>query len=272
MPEVHLRVKVAYFRFFINAASRFADALIFVSKSAREDWKHFFPKSLKPAYMIYLGKGTKFRSDIDADEVDRVIRKYGLTRPYIFHIGTIEPRKNLTRLVAAFAQLSDSFPSHSLVIAGMNGWKCAELYERVSNLHLQSRVVFTGFVAEEDKPGLIAGAEVFVYPSLYEGFGIPVLEALACGTPSLASNVSAIPEVAGDAALLVDPRNADDIARGLESLLADADLRASLRAKGIRQAGRFSWSQTTEETLKIYATAVGNNTSQRSSRAFQPIV
>jgi glycosyltransferase involved in cell wall biosynthesis len=180
MPEVHLPVKLAYFRFFIRAASRHADALIFISTSTKTDWRRYFPKSSKPSFVIPHGKAPTYRPDIDPCEIDRTTLKHGITQPYILYIGTIEPRKNLPRLVAAFAQLAESFPAHKLVIAGMKGWMYADLYEKVKSFHLQSRVVFTGFVPEEDKPGLLAGAEVFVYPSLYEGFGIPVDDYASC--------------------------------------------------------------------------------------------
>jgi len=254
IPEVHLPVKLAYFRFFIRAVSRRADALIFISTSTKADWRRYFPKSSKPSFVIPMGKGPAYRPDIDPCEIDRTTLKHGITQPYILYIGTIEPRKNLPRLVAAFAQLAESFPAHRLVIAGMKGWMYAELYEKVKSLHLQSRVIFTGFVPEEDKPGLLAGAEVFVYPSLYEGFGIPVLEALACGAPTLTSNISSLPEVAGDAAVLVNPEEIDDIANGLQKLLTNSALRDSLRLKCVYQASLFDWNRTVDATIQAYLT------------------
>jgi hypothetical protein len=125
-------------------------------------------------------------------------------------------------------------------------------------LDLESRVVFTGFVSEEDKPYLIRGAEIFTYVSLYEGFGIPVLEALACGTPTLTSDVSSIPEIAGDSALLIDPSSVQEIATGLERLLGDVSLRNELAAKSISQAARFSWPDTAADMLRVYRKAAGH--------------
>ena len=184
-----------------------------------------------------------------------MVRGYGLTQPYVLYIGTIEPRKNLDRLTQAFSTLAQTYPTHTLVIAGMKGWMYESLFELVRTLGLENRVVFTGFVAETDKPFLIRGAEVFAYVSLYEGFGIPVLEALACGTPTLTSDVSSIPEVTGDAALLIDPSSVQDITAGLERLLADPSLRNELAAKSISQAARFSWPATAATTLNLYRKA-----------------
>jgi glycosyltransferase involved in cell wall biosynthesis len=255
MPEVHTRVKLVYFHFFIRAANRLADALIFVSKATESDWVRYFPNTSRTRFVVPLGKAPIYSPDLPVDKIDQVLERYKLARPYILYIGTIEPRKNLTRLVTAFALLAQSFPMHILVIAGMKGWMYEELFEAVMKLRLDSRVSFTGFVAEEDKPYLIAGAEAFVYPSLYEGFGIPVLEAIACGTPTLTSNRSSLPEVAGDAALLIDPENVEDIAFHLEQLLNDSELRDSLREKSIVQAALFNWARTAEETIRVYQMA-----------------
>jgi glycosyltransferase involved in cell wall biosynthesis len=270
MPDVHLKTKVIYFRFFIAASSSLADALIFVSDSTKADWKKRYPCSTVPGYTVPLGKSSAFHANIDQECVSTTLRKYRLTRPYVLYIGTIEPRKNLVRLVQAFAQVSDKIPSYSLVISGMMGWGYSEVFDVVRQLNLESRVVFTGFIGEEDKPPLLSGAAAFVYASLYEGFGIPVLEALACGTPTLTSDTSSLPEVAGDAALLADPDDTADIARELERLLFDEHLRTSLRRKGIQQAENFSWERTVHATLSVYdalvpcaANASGNRSELR---------
>jgi glycosyltransferase involved in cell wall biosynthesis len=253
MPEVHVVAKIFYFRFFIHAASCLADALVFVSESTRTDYRRFFPGHSKATYVTHLGKAPAFRPDLDPAMVQHALNKYKLNKPYLLYIGTIEPRKNLARLVEAFHQIGDSCATHSLVIAGMKGWMYEDLFAAVRRFNLETRIIFTGFVAEEDKAYLIAGAEVFVYPSLYEGFGIPVLESLACGTPTLTSNVSSLPEVAGDAALLVNPDSPEDIATGLRRLLADSTLRESLRNKSIARATCFSWRRTAQETFQVYA-------------------
>jgi glycosyltransferase involved in cell wall biosynthesis len=254
MPEVHTRIKVYYFRFFLSAGSSLADALIFVSNSTSEDWKHYFPKFSKPTFVIPHGKASIFRPDLPTEKIRSVQQKYNLTKPYLLYVGTIEPRKNLTRLVEAFAQLAQSFPQYCLVLAGMKGWKYTDLFAAIRSLNLQSRVIFTGFIAEEDKPYLISGSELFVYPSLYEGFGMPVLEAMACGTPTLTSNTSSLSEVAGEGALLVEPTSVEDIASGLKRLLTDAALRDSFCQKALHQASLFGWGSAANMTIQAYRT------------------
>jgi glycosyltransferase involved in cell wall biosynthesis len=257
MPDVHLATKIRYVRFFTGAASRRADALGFDSHSALNDFLKYFPNPRPSCDVVHLGKSPEFRPDLDPVQVTRVIKEHGLTQPYILYIGTIEPRKNLVRLAEAFSSLTETYPNHTLVIAGMKGWMYESLFELVQTLSLENRVVFTGFVSENDKPYLIRGAQVFTYVSLYEGFGIPVLEALACGTPTLTSNISSIPEVTGDAALLIDPTNMQEIAAGLERLLGDASLRQELMTRSISQAASFSWAATATATLNLYRKALG---------------
>jgi glycosyltransferase involved in cell wall biosynthesis len=252
-PEHHLRTKLRYFRFFLRASQRRADYILFVSASTQRDYLRMFPRAHKTYRVTALGKGEQFSADSDSRAVDAVLNKYGIVRPYILFVGTIEPRKNLNRLVQAFAAISQEFPRHSLVIAGKRGWMYDSLFAEVKQKGLETRVLFPGFVDEADKVELLQGADVFVYPSVYEGFGIPVLEALACGTPTITSNVSSMPEVAGDAALLVDPTDADQIKEALLRILRDADLRLQLSAKAIEQARKFDWQTTARETLEGYS-------------------
>jgi glycosyltransferase involved in cell wall biosynthesis len=252
MPQVHIKTKCLYYNFFLRAGSRRADAVIFVSRSTQEDWRRYFPDSPVKQFVIPLGKGPDYRPDLPSAQVQDVLKRYSLSQPYLLYLGTIEPRKNLTRLVQAFAQVQSSFPSHSLVIAGKKGWMYDELFRTVAELDLDDRIVFTGFVEEQDKPYLIVASEIFVYPSLYEGFGIPVLEALACGTPTLTSDNSSLREVAGDAAVLVNPESVDDIALKMRMLLSDSAMRESLRAKAILQAAKFDWTRMAYETIQTY--------------------
>ena len=252
MPEVHQRKKIAYFRTFIRAAVRRADKIIFISHSAEQDCISFLGAPRGSSAVIHLGKSDAFGLNLDPVEIRKVREKYRLPQEYVLYVGTVEPRKNLSRLVSAFAAVSGQHPGLVLVVAGMKGWMNEGLLENIRSLHLESRVVFTGFIPESEKPFLIAGAKVFAYPSLYEGFGIPVLEALACGIPTLTSNVSSLPEVAGDAALTVDPRNVPEMALALERLLSDASLRAELRESSVRQAAQFTWAKTAALTLRAY--------------------
>ena len=171
---------------------------------------------------------------------------YGIPGPYCLFMGRIQPRKNLVRLIEAFARILSDHPGLNLVLAGPEGWLTKSIHQTVDALGLAARVHFPGYVAEEDKAALISGARVFVYPSLYEGFGFPVLEAQSCGVPLLTSRTSSLPEVAGEGALLVDPLDVTAMASGLNRLLSDVDLQRTLVAAGMRNLTRFSWESTAE--------------------------
>jgi glycosyltransferase involved in cell wall biosynthesis len=256
MSEMHERVKRLYFRFFIRADVRFADKLIFVSRSTMSDCIARLGNVRGTSTVIHLGKSEAFHTGLAASEIRRVKKKYGLNAEFVLFVGTIEPRKNLSRLVSAFASVCDRHAGLQLVIAGMKGWMYDDLLQTVKELNLQSRVIFTGFVPEEEKPFLIAAARVFAYPSLYEGFGIPVLEALACGIPTVTSNLSSLPEVAGDAALTVDPSSVDAISSALEKLISDEPLRERLKREASRQAAKFTWTKTAVMTREAYDDAL----------------
>lgn len=269
MAEVHEPVKIAYFRSFIRGAVRFSDKIIFVSHSTMRDCVARLGAVRGSAEVIYLGKSEAFHSKLDEIEVWRVRRKFGLETDFVLYLGTIEPRKNLARLVSAFAALADRHPNLLLVIAGMKGWMYDDLLETIDKFDMKSRVIFTGFVPEEEKPFLMAGATVFVYPSLYEGFGIPVLEALACGVPTLTSRVSSLPEVVGDAALMVDPLDLEEISSALERLLSDGDLRDRLRQESLRQAAQFTWTKTAAMTLRAYRSVIAPCDAPQSEQSCQ---
>lgn len=185
------------------------------------------------------------RAARNPERLHAVRARYGLAEgPYVLSLGRIQPRKNLVRLIKAFDQISAHHPTLQLVLAGPMGWLARPIREHVAALGLQGRVLFPGYVAEEDKAALISGAVVFAFPSLYEGFGFPVLEAQACDVPVLTSTTSSLPEVAGDGALLVDPMDTSAIAQGLLRLLTDADLRQSQISYGRSNLERFSWQKT----------------------------
>ncbi len=252
MPNVHTRVKLAYFRFFLNASRGLANRLLFVSQSTMVDYLQLFPRDPATCHVTPLGVGDEFHPIRDDSVIEDVLERYGVTRPYVLFLGTIEPRKNIARLIESFALLESFTDDLKLVIAGKKGWMYGDVFPTVLNLGLEKRVIFTDFVREADKPALICGSTVFAYPSLYEGFGIPVLEALACGVPSLTSRVSSLPEVAGEAALLVNPTDIGEMTRALNRLLSDEPLREELRLRGPEQASRFTWSVTAHKTYSAY--------------------
>jgi glycosyltransferase involved in cell wall biosynthesis len=185
------------------------------------------------------------------DVIEAACRRHGVRRPYLIHLGSLHPRRNLDRLLDAFARVPEA-RAVQLVLAGRLERPYRTVDPLVRRRGLEARVRHLGYVPEADLPPLVAGAEALVYPSLYEGFGLPVLEAMACGTPVLTSGVSALPETAGGAALLVDPASADAIAEGLASLLRDEGLRARLREAGRARARLFSWRRAAEATLAVF--------------------
>jgi len=184
---------------------------------------------------------------------DDILKKRGVTKDYILFVGTIEPRKNLEKLVRAFKLLIESRgDKYELVIVGKLGWKYDAFLQSLKTLGIQDKIKFLGYVPDTDLPIIYKHASVFVYPSVYEGFGLPVLEAMAYGTPVITSNVSSLPEVAGDAALLVNPYDEGQIAEGMDKVLSDPELRRQLIRRGREQVKKFSWMETASRTLELY--------------------
>jgi glycosyltransferase involved in cell wall biosynthesis len=177
----------------------------------------------------------------------------------LLFVGTLEPRKNLVRLLQAFALLQNEHPDLHLLLAGRKGWLYDDIFAAVEQYHLSERVHFLDFVADEDLPALYNLAEAFVYPSLYEGFGFPVLEALACGAPVVTTKVSSLPEVAGTAAIFVDPLEPEDIADGIRTALSNP---ASLRIAGPQQAAAFRWERAGQELVAMYRELVATTTAR----------
>ncbi len=183
--------------------------------------------------------------------------RHGLPERFVLYVGTLEPRKNLTTLLDAFALVSRSLPDVPLLIGGGKGWMYEPIFARLEQLQLRERVKVIGYIPEEELPLWYAAATVFVFPSIYEGFGMPPLEAMACGTPVVTSNTSSLPEVVGDAGIMVSPRDTAALADAIRRLLTDADLHASLRRRGLERANRFSWADTAAATLAAYQAAIG---------------
>ena len=252
LPHMHTRAKGAYMRFFIRRAIRRADRLIFVSTSGLDDCRRWFGLPLRNAVVVHHGKSDAFRPKGSAEELASVRARYRLPEHYLLYLGTLEPRKNVPLLLRAFAELTRPHPEARLVIAGKKGWHFDEIFHTAASLNLEDHVLFTGYVDEADKPALMRGASLFVYPSLHEGFGIPVLEAMASGVPTIAGNRTSIPEIAADGALLINPESLPELSNALEFLYSNPVARAGLVAKGLEQAARFSWKKTAEETAAVY--------------------
>lgn len=206
--------------------------------------------------VVPAGVDARFRPVRDTMKLEQVCQRYRLPEWFILFVGTLEPRKNLPRLITAYAQMRrhTGLP-HQLVIAGKPGWLYQEIYEQVTKEGLSENVHFIGFVADDDLPALYTLADLLAFPSLYEGFGLPPLEAMACGTPVVASNRSSLPEAVGSAGLLVDPENIDALADALARVLGDAPLRVRLADLGRAQAARFTWQAAAERLLEAYRLA-----------------
>ena len=252
-PEFHQEENVRHALQGTRETLARADAIIAISRATRQDLIDRLHAPADRIVVTQLAAGSQYVRVEDSRRKTQVREKYRLPSDFILCVGSIEPRKNIARLLQAYARLTSARQTGvQLVIAGGTGWLNTDIYSTVRRLGLETQVHFIGYVEENDLPVVYSLAAVFVYPSLYEGFGLPVLEAMQCGVPVLTSNVSSLPEVAGDAALLVTPTEVDDIAYGLKRLLEDADLRAELRARGYQRAREFSWERCARETLAVY--------------------
>jgi len=246
-----------YLRLFLRPTLRRADRLIAISHSCASDLVEFQSEVRGKVAVVYLAVGKEFRPAQDQAAVVRRLDRLGARQPYFLHVGTMNPRKNLEGLLRSFERFKkDTAAPHLLVVAGAKGWLVAGIDALVEQLSSKNHLRFAGRVDNEDLVALYQGAEALVMPSLYEGFGLPVLEAMACGCPVITSNVSSLPEIAGDAALLVDPRNDEAIVQAMRELAGNPGLRQRLVEKGFRRAAEFSWDRTAAETARVYADAI----------------
>jgi glycosyltransferase involved in cell wall biosynthesis len=253
------RAALLYARVMIGRALRRADRIITVSFNSKRDLVDYFGISPARIDVVYNGVAKRFREDVTSEEKERVATKYGLPRPYLLFLGGEKPHKNVRNVLRAFAQASrESALPHALVLAGPMPANKSRVEALIQGLDLSTRVFRPGIVPEEDLPGLFGGSEALLYPTLYEGFGLPVVEAMACGVPVLTSSTSALQEIAGGYALLVDPMDVSAIAKGIAEIATNAQRRAELVALGRRRAADFSWDRAAAQTLKVYAEALGS--------------
>lgn len=252
-PETATPVLKVYLDRVVPRSVARATHILADSQATKDDLIALYGTPPDKITVLLSGVSPHFRPVEDRAARREVRARYGIPpQPYIFSVGTVQPRKNYTRLMEALARLGPDAAEIHLVIAGGRGWLDSPIYGAVKSLGLEGRVHFTGFVEDADLPALYSDALCLAYPSLYEGFGFPVLEAFACGTPVVSSTLSSIPEVAGDAALLVDPYDVDALAAALRRLLSDPGLRAELIARGARQASQFTWGRTARHLREIY--------------------
>jgi len=257
-PEFHLPANVEHCLRGTKLAIDRADALIAISESTRRELVDEMGVPPDRIVVTPLASNRALGRVTDPAQLAAVRRRYELPERFILYLGALEPRKNVVRLIEAYAALApDLRREFRLVVAGAQGWLNDAVRARVKALGLEDGVRFPGHIEQDDLAALYSQATVFAYPSLWEGFGLPVLEAMACGAPVLTSSVSSLPEVAGDAALLVPPTDVDAIAEGLGRLLRDGVLRADLAERGLRRAGLFSWERCARETLAVYEAVAG---------------
>ncbi len=250
-PAHHKRLNRWYLNTTMPLFCRRADHIIAVSEQSKRDVIEAYGIPAEKITVIYEAADPRFRPQ-PPEDVAAARARYGLPERYVLFVSTIEPRKNLSRLLAAFERVHAAGLADALVIVGKRGWLFDAFFADLARSPAKDAVIFPGFVPDADLPAVYAGAQAMAFPSEFEGFGLPVLEAMACGAPVVCSDTSSLPEVAGDAALLVDPLNVDALAAALARVLQDEPLREQMRARGLAQAARFSWARAAEETLAVY--------------------
>ena len=258
LPETFKWRSRKQLRITVRRTARQASQVIALSEYARNDIVNTYQVSPERISVIPLSAGAHFRPIVNEEELQRVRQTYGIKGEYMLSVGAIQPRKNLGRLVAAYARLRRAKPEvklPKLVLAGKCGWLYDETFRAIKELELSEAVIVTGYVPENDLPALYSGAVCFIYPSYFEGFGLPPLEAMQCGVPVIAGDRTSLPEVVGDAGILVDPYDVDALAAALEKVVSDADLRSELSVKGLARAKLFEWRETARQTLAVYRKA-----------------
>ncbi len=260
-PKTHPTFDRWYLDWTTRRHTQVARHIVADSLATKQDLIDFYGANPHRISVVYLGRDESLAPLTDLQRIAQIKARYNISGDYLLYLGTLHPRKNLVRLIDAFHQATESLQKRELklVIAGKQGWLYNPILQKVRQLNLTGQVIFPGYVAEEDKPGLLSGALAYVFPSLYEGFGLPVLEAMACRVPVLTSNCSSLPEVAGQAAVLIDPHRTDEIAAGLIRLIDDPELRHQLVEQGHRHVKTFSWQEAASQVLQILEKVGLNN-------------
>jgi glycosyltransferase involved in cell wall biosynthesis len=263
LPAHHKPLNRWYLNLTVPLYCRRANHIIAVSEYTRRDLISAY--GLPPEKITVVCEAAAPRFRLQPPEAIAAVRtRYSLPNRYLLFVGTIEPRKNLTRLLAAFETIYGEGLSDGLVIVGRRGWLYGDFFAHLEQSPVKQAVLFPGYVMDEDLPGIYAGAQALVFPSLCEGFGLPVLEAMACGTPVVSSNASSIPEAGGEAALYFDPTDTAEITTTTRRLLREAGLQDSMRAQGLAQAARFSWDLAATATEAVYDAVLRGRAEQGS--------
>jgi glycosyltransferase involved in cell wall biosynthesis len=256
-PEFFSRFYILRSKALIRSSAQRADHIITVSDYSRNDISRTYQVDPDRITVTYEGASLDFFPRNKDQCREQVARTYGIKAPFLLYVGRLQERKNLRRLLSAYAKVKKGGADGKLVLVGKKDWMSGNIQTHVKSLELQDSVIFTGYVPSADLPVLYNAAEAFVYPSVFEGFGLPVIEAMACGLPVLTSYGSSLEEVAGNAALLVDPMSEESIAQGLDKLLGDSSLRLSLGQAGLARSATFSFQKTAEQTTAVYERLAG---------------
>ena len=255
-PEHHKALNYHYLNRAMPLYCHRAGAIIAISEATRRDLIEHYDIDPEKITVVYEAAAPHFRPAAPS-QVDAVRARYRLPERFALHVGTLEPRKNLVRLLEAMAQLRETGIDVPLVLVGATGWLFEGFFRRMNELKLEPSVKMLGYVPDADLPAVYSAATVCAMPSVYEGFGLPVLEAMACGTPVVCSRAASLPELGGDAAVYFDPDNTEELAAQLEGLWENESLRRRMSGAGIKQASRFSWSHTAEQTMAVYEKLLG---------------
>jgi len=246
--DTHPRDRVWFFEYFIKRRLGSASHILTISEFIRQEIIEEFKVPSEMVTAIPLAPDPMF-SPCNKADVQNIKAKYNLPESYLLFVGTLEPRKNINLLIDAMEKADSDIP---LVLVGWNGWGDKPWMDKVQKKGLAHRIVMTGYLPDEDLKEIYSGATALVYPSLYEGFGLPIVEAMACGCPVICSNAASMPEVAGDAGVLIDPYNSDELAEGIEKISNNTEFRQNLIKKGLAQAASFKWEVTARETLELF--------------------
>lgn len=236
-----------------------ADAIIAISEHTKKDIQKYLRVPDEKIFVIPSAASDEYKVINDKDRINKVKNKYKTGDKYLLHIGTLNPRKNLLFLIDVFYEVSKRLPDYKLVIVGKEGWYYDKLYQKVEKYGLQGKVVFTGYIDEADKVYLYNGSSLFVFPSLYEGFGLPPLEAMKCAIPVISSNTSSLPEVVSDAGILLSPTDKKGWIDSITRVLIDKKLYENLSKKSLEQANKFSWERCAKQTLEVYKKVYENS-------------
>jgi glycosyltransferase involved in cell wall biosynthesis len=258
VPETFNRRSRAQLQMTVRYTARRAAQILTLSEYSRLDIIDAYQVDPDRVFVTPAAAPPSFRPVTDETELQRIRATYGIERDYILSLGSIQPRKNLVRLISAYASLRQMLPQMrlpQLVLAGKRGWLDSEIFRAAEQSAVKDDILFIGYVSDGDIPGLYSGAQCFAYPSYFEGFGLPLVEAMQCGAPVIAGDRTAVPEVVDGAGVLVDPFDEAAIAQALARVIAEPDFREALRVKGFERAREFNWEKTARLTLESYQRA-----------------